>query len=236
MRRLLVLGLLLASCKQEPVPGPAASAVASGAPAPSPAAPTTAGGAASAAALPAASDLDRAALAKTLSCGAGAKAGPCAVVAAFEACAQWNPVVPSGDGRWLGKGSVVADGKTTDELTLLRAKRVPTSDVGAGLLPVKIGLASIAKADPMFEQGERAVRTFERHDVPAKSNTAITHLKQLDAWAEASAQRTKSGQVMFVGDGEGWVCQGPKQQLFLIKRARAGSADGIYAELWPATW
>ena len=118
----------------------------------------------------------------------------------------------------------------------MRSKRVPTSDVGAGLLPVKIGLASIAKADAMFEQGERAVRTFERHDVPAKSNTAVTHLKQLDTWNESSAQRTKSGQVMFVGDGEGWVCQGPKQQLFLVKRARAGSADGVYAELWPATW
>jgi hypothetical protein len=234
MRRLVVLGLLLASCKQEPVPGPAASAVATGAPAPT--ASAAAAAPASAAPLATASDLDRAALAKALSCGAGAKAGPCAVVAGFEACTEWNPVVPSGDGRWLGKGSVVADGKTTEELTLVRSKRVPTSDVGTGLLPVKIGLASIAKADSMFDQGERAVRTFERHDVPAKSNTAITHLKQLDTWNESSAQRTKSGQVMFVGDGEGWVCQGPKQQLFLVKRVRAGSADGVYAELWPATW
>ena len=50
--------------------------------------------------------------------------------------------------------------------------------------------------------------------------------------------RTAGGQVYVASQGGAFVCQGPKQQIFLVQRAatRGGQADGLYAELWSATW
>ena len=183
-------------------------------------------------------DLDVAALQKALKCDSGAGAGPCGVLAGFGTCKAWNPVVPSGDGRWIGRGHSISDGKTTEQLTLLRSRRVPTAEVGSGQLPIKVGLAEITKTDKTkFDQAERALRAYERQDVPPKSNAAVDHIKQLSDWSESSAVRTQGGQVMFLADGDGFVCQGAKQQLFMVKRVKGGSpGDGLYAQLWATTW
>jgi hypothetical protein len=185
-----------------------------------------------------AEDLDVAALQKALKCANDAGAGPCGVLAGFGGCKAWNPVVPSGDGRWIGRGHLVSDGKTTEQLTLLRSRRVPTAEVGGGQLPVKIGLAELPKTDKtMFDQGERALRAYERQDVPPKNNAALDHIKQLSDWADSSALRTKGGQVMFLADGDGFICQGAKQQLLMVKRLKGGGpGDGLYAQLWATTW
>jgi hypothetical protein len=188
---------------------------------------------------PAPADLDVASLQKTLACGGAAKTGPCAVLAGFATCKAWSAEPPSGDGRWLGRGYEVEGKKTTEQVTVLRARRVPTSEVGAGQLPVRIALGSIDKSEGSpFTEADKAIRALERSDVPPKGNAAIEHLKQMTQWSEAFATRTVGSQVYGLSQGGLFVCEGPKRELYVVRRAatRTGTGDGLYAILWGATW
>jgi hypothetical protein len=184
-------------------------------------------------------NLDVAELQKALKCGGADKTGPCSVLAAFAApCTAWSASVPSGDGRWMGRGYLVQEGKTTDQITLLRARRVPLTEVGPGQLPVKIAVAELPKDDPAADPAAKAIRAFERSDVPGKGNAGVEHVKQRTDWAEAFATKTTGGQVYALAHGGTFVCQGPKQQLLVVQRAgsRTDKGDGIYAELWGTAW
>jgi hypothetical protein len=218
-------------------PSTTASSVPSAAATPTSATTAPAGATTQASAVP--ENLDVAELQKALKCGGADKTGPCSVLAAFAApCAPWSAAVPSGDGRWMGRGYLVQGGKASDQVTLLRARRVPLTEVGPGQLPVKIAVAEIPKDDPSVEQAQKAIRAFERADVPAKNNAGVEYVKGRTDWVEAFATKTTGGQVYALAQGGTFVCQGPKQQLLLVQRAgsRTDKADGIYAELWAATW
>lgn len=184
-------------------------------------------------------DLDVAAIKKGLKCASDAKSGPCFVVNAFASCTSWDPIVPSGDGRWIGTGHRVEDGKTVETPTILRARRVPANEVATGQIPVKIGLAEIGKEEgSAYSQAEKVIRALARADVPAKSNPALEYLKRLEQWPEGYAVKTTGGQVFVAAHGGTFVCQGPKRQLYVVQRAatRGAGGDGLYAELWAATW
>ena len=188
---------------------------------------------------PAPENLDVDALQKALKCAAEAKTGPCAVLASMKACSPWNGSVPSGDGRWLGKGYLVQDGKTTEQITIVRSKRTSLAEVGPGQLPAKIGIAEIPKEEKnAVEQAERAIRTYERHDVPAKSNAGVEYVKQLAEWPDAFATSTTGGHVYVLSHGGAFLCMGPKTQLVLVRRAatHGSTGEGLYAELWPTSW
>jgi len=234
---LLLFALAAAACAEPPGQGsaPAASSTASAAPPP---APTPEPSAAPAVAAP--DDIDVAALKKALKCLPEAKGGACAVLDAFATCVPWAGVVPSGDGRWIGRGYVIeGSNKTTEEITILRSKRVPSSEVGPGQLPLRIGIANIAKEEGQaHEQGDKLIRALARGDVAARSNAALEHVKKRETWPENFAMKTRGGQIYVASQGGGFLCQGPKQQLFLAQRAatRGSPGDGLYAELWPVTW
>jgi hypothetical protein len=174
-----------------------------------------------------------------LKCGGNNKSGPCAVLAKLAECKPWNATVPSGDGRWLGRASVVSGGQATDGFVALRLKSVPLTEVAPGQIGAKIALVEITKDDgAAYEQADRAIRSYERADVPTKSNAAVEHLKRRDAWPDAFAVRTTGGNVYVIAQGGIFVCQGPKQQLFVVQRAAssASTGDGIYAEVWATSW
>jgi hypothetical protein len=232
---LLFVALALAACNEPKDQGPAASSTQTkAAPTPAPT-PTEAP---KEAAIAAPDDLDVAGLEKALKCGA-AKSGPCAILAAFAGCTPWPAVVPSGDGRWLGRGYLVEGSKTSESITLLRSRSVPTSEIGPGQLPVRVGFAELAKQDGQaFEQADKAIRTLARHDVPARGNATIEHLAKRDAWSEGFSMRTVGGQVYVASQGGAFLCQGPHQELLLVQRAatRGSPGDGLYAELWPVSW
>jgi hypothetical protein len=203
-------------------------------------APTTAPATASAATDPVPpppDDLAVAELQKALQCGGG-KAGPCAIVSGFTGCTVWSANLPSGEGRWIGRGFTVEKGKTTEGIAMMRVRRVPTTEVGPGQLPVKLGIAELLADDPAYKQAGLAVRTYERQDTPPKNNAGVEHLKQRTDWVESFATRTAGGQVYALSGGGTFVCQGPKQQLLLVRRSgsRTDKADGVYAELWATTW
>ena len=153
-------------------------------------------------------DLDVAALQKTLACAANAKSGPCAVLAAFATCKSWSAEVPSGDGRWLGRGYEVDGKTTTDQVALLRLRRVPSSEVGPGQLPARLALGVVAKEEGApFTEADKAIRALERSDVPPRGNAAIEHLKAKTQWSTAS--RTAGSTCARGRNASSTSCGGP---------------------------
>jgi hypothetical protein len=186
---------------------------------------------------PAPSDLDVASLQKALKCGGDTKSGPCGVLARMAKCTAWDPDVPSGDGRWLGHGWVVDGAKTTDQITVLRARRAPTSEVGPGQLGVRIALAELPSQEGVaFDQADRALRAFERGDVPPRTSPTLEYVKKRTEWPDAFAVRTTGGQVYALTPGGTFLCQGPSRTVLAVERAGHAGGDGTYAELWPVSW
>jgi hypothetical protein len=188
---------------------------------------------------PAPPDLDVSAQQRTLKCG-DTKSGACGVLAKMAICGAWNPVVPSGDGRWIGRGWLIEGAKTTDQITVARARRVPTSEVGPGQLGVRIAVAELPRQEgAAFDQADRAIRAYERADVPPRSSPTLEYLKRRTDWSEASALVTASGGHVYALTTNGtYLCQGPSRSLLVFERAgtRGAGADGLYAELWPTSW
>jgi hypothetical protein len=227
---LCLLALLQSACEDSPKPAP-------GAPSAS-VATTTTPTASAAAAVPTPEPLDVAALDAALKCG-GKGHGPCAVLQDFHDCIAWSPVTASGDARWLGEGYVVSRGAFVDQLTLVRSKRVPTTEVGAGQLPVRIGIAAIP--DDMAAErthAEKAIKAFKRSDVARKGNQAIDYIKSRTDWPEAFAMQSKNNQVYVAVEGGVHLCALKDQRLLMVKAStnRAHPADGVYATLWAVSW
>jgi hypothetical protein len=183
-------------------------------------------------------DLDVAALQKALKCPPDPKSGACRVLSQFATCKEWSAASPSGDARWLGRGYVVEGAKTSEQILMVRSKRVPSSEVAPGQLPVKVAITDLPKEEgAAFDQAERAIRSYERSDVPPRSNPTLEYIKKRADWPDEHAARTKSGQVFVNKGGGAYACQGAKQQLLVIQRSGgSGSGDGVYAELWATTW
>jgi hypothetical protein len=222
-----ILALALVACDDKPAPAPAA---ASAAPAATTAAPESA-----APVAPPPPELDVAAQQRATKCGADAKSGVCGVLAKMAACQAWNPIVPSGDGRWLGRGWVVEGAKTTDQFTVVRARRVPTSEVAPGQLGVRIGVGEILKQEGApYEQADRAIRAYERADPPHQSPT-VDYVKQKKDFTESFAAKTAGTQIMAQTPQGMFFCQ-VGRGLYMVQRASASGGDGLYGELWPISW
>jgi hypothetical protein len=227
----LITALVLPACTS-----PASTTVApvdSAAPAPTPAPTPTAE------AMPPPDDLDVAAVQKALKCATDAKSGACGVLAKYTSCTAWNAVSPSGDARYVGRGTLVEGAKSTESVVVLRSKRVPLNEVGPGQLGVKIGLNEITKEDgSAFDQSGQTIRSFERSDAPGKANATIEYLKQRTQWTEAFANKTVGGQVYAIMKAGTFLCQGARQSLLMVQKAgsRTSNGDGLYAELWAASW
>lgn len=229
---LAVLALGGAACEDDKAAAPSAPASSAAASAAAPVA------SAAVPAPPAPPDLDVRAVEKALECSDG-KPGPCAVLAAYAACKPWDGSTPSGDGRWLGAGFQVDKGKVTEQITLLRSRRVPAAEVGPGQVPARIGFAKLEPDHPARTAAEKAILALSRHDVPGAKNQAIEYVTALDRWeGEAYATRTDKGSVFALHKGGAFICTGAKQQLVMVLRAdtRGAEGDGLYAELWPTTW
>lgn len=229
---LLISALLLPACDPPSSGGSASAAPSASAPPAAPPAPT-------AEAMPPPDDLDVASLQKALKCATDAKSGPCGVLAKYTTCTAWNAVSPSGDSRYVGRGTVVEGAKSTESVVVVRARRVPLNEVGPGQLPVKIGVGEITKEDgSAFDQAGQTIRSYERSDAPGKSNATVEYLKKRTQWTEAFANKTAGGQVYGIMRAGTFLCQGARQSVLMVQKAgsRTSSADGLYAELWPASW
>jgi hypothetical protein len=207
------------------------------------AAPAAPSASASAPELPAptVADLDVAALSKALRCAAGAEGGACRVLDAMRRCHAWSATTPSGEGRYIGRGWVVQDGSSSDEITIVRAHTAARSELASWMLPLKMAIARIPPdAGPAFAQATKAIDAYARHDVPKVKNAAVDFLKQKSDWpAEVPAVRTTGVMVQTFSGRPAFLCEGPDQQLVLVQ-PHAGAANtngnGLYVELWAASW
>ncbi len=189
--------------------------------------------------MPPPDDLDVAAVQKALKCATDAKSGACGVLAKYTTCTAWNAVSPSGDARYVGRGTLVEGAKSTESVVVLRSKRVPLNEVGPGQLGVKIGIGEITKEDgSAFDQSGQTIRSFERSDAPGKANATIEYLKKRTAWTEAFANKTVGGQVYAIMKAGTYLCQGARQSVLMVQKegSRTSNGDGLYAELWAASW
>lgn len=237
---LVLLGAAtIVACKagdEAPQPGSAPSAERA-------AAPTSASAALVATAAPASrrlpERLDVEALKRAFKCTANSPAGPCEVLAAFAECAPWDPVTQSGDGRFMGEGYVVKKGAFVEEISLLRTRRAPTSEVAAGELPARIALDRIADdLSGEREHAKKALAAFERGDVPKPNNVAIRYVKERKDWSEAPALAAEHGEIFVAAHGGLHVCAQKGQRLAVVERAsqREHEGDGLYAILHPVSW
>jgi hypothetical protein len=182
--------------------------------------------------------LDLAALKKSLKCSGKTASGPCPVLAKFEKCRDgWSPITQSGDGRWIGHGSVVKKGQFIEDYFMMQSKRVGLADVAPGALGVKVALVEVP--DDLESAAGKAFRALDRGDTVKKGNHAVDHVNERKDWPEAYAQQADRHQV-YVAAGSGtFLCGDPETQAVHVVRL-AGSqehqGDGIYATLYPTKW
>jgi len=179
-----------------------------------------------------------AALKKALKCGAKSP-GPCEVLAEFDNCTPWSPTDGSGDGRWIGFGYVVKEGKFVDQYTVLRNRRVPLTEVGPGQLPAMIAIGSIPEDQAaVARHAPKLIRALARGDVPKETNATVAYLKKRTDWSDNYAMKAENEQIFVNVGGGAHLCGIKKQKLVVMARA-AGSdnaADGVYATLYPVSW
>jgi hypothetical protein len=227
--RLLVLFALLLGCDNKTsggAPTATASATASAKPT------------ATAEAPPPPEALDVETLKKALKCG-GKGAGPCEVLAEIHDCEAFDPVTSGGDGRWLGEAYITKKGAFTEDFVVVRSRRVPSTDVGPGQLLAKMAVDRIADTYPEErDHAPKAIRAFERGDVPPPTNQAIRYTKERSDWAESYTMKAAGNQVYAALHGGAYFCKISKQRLAMVELAqdRDHPADGTYAILWPVSW
>jgi hypothetical protein len=187
---------------------------------------------------PAPADLDVAAQLKALKCPAKPKPGACAVLEAMKDCKKLGLEMPNGDGRWLGWGYTMSQGKEEKAPFIVKVKRVNQQDVGPGQLNWKMVVEEISK--PMglpFDHAEKAIAAYERGDVPPKASMAVDYAVKSTANPDVFLTRTTGGHVYGLAHGGLCACE-HKQRIYVARRAatRTGAGDGLYVEAHAVGW
>jgi hypothetical protein len=232
-RGLLAAGLALAALcacdKTEQKKGenrPVAT-VASEAPRPTEAAP----------APPAPADINVNTLSEDLKCP---KTGPkqaCRVIKEFAQAKRFTAQTPSGEGRWVGQVFTVEKGVETERAIILWAKRVPTSQVGPGDLPIKVG-HEFFPAELESHAG-KLVRALMHGDAPSPKNQAFPFAKSLVPSQQRVIVNTNGQSVHVTSEESIFIRANASRVVYLVNPSTARSAstgDGMYAELWLADW
>jgi hypothetical protein len=178
-------------------------------------------------------DLDLAPIDKALACGGKTATGPCRVLDGFKNGKEWSGRAPSGEGRYVGHGYVVAGGKITEEIAIVRTRVIPVDQAPAGQLAVKLAFEKMPdEPAPRRDAAEKAIRAFQRHDVHAKGNTAVSYVNELKDFREVNAMQTKSRRVVALTDELTYIAEASAQSLAILRV----KANGDYAEVWPTSW
>jgi hypothetical protein len=242
MRAPLVILLVsvVAGCRGQTSPPPAASRASPGSPAPSEAASVQAPKPPPRALPP---DLDLAPLTKALGCGTGkAKRKACDVLREFEGAGRFTGDTPSGDSRWFGQAYVVEKGSERAEFVSLVSRRVPTARVGVNDLPLMLSMAPMPEDRP--SEAAKLWKTMSqssRHR-GSKKNLAFRHVESYVPTGERGAINTTGPSVQSIvelSEDVAYLRQPQLKKLLVVRPARGGKAeagDGTYAELWQAVW
>jgi hypothetical protein len=181
-------------------------------------------------------DLDVEALERDLDCDKRGHAHACRIVKEFAQAQRFTAQTPSGTGRWIGPEVTVDKGKETTGHLVLWCKTVPTSQVGAGDLPVKAGYGLIPEGLKL--QSEKLMRALTRAADPPESNPAYQFAHAFVPSTERVLARTSGASVHLTSEQSVYLRFAPPRKVYLVSPAgtNAAAGDGIYAELWLGDW
>jgi len=186
---------------------------------------------------PAPTDIDVAGLERELNC---AKTGPkqaCRILKEFASSQRYTARTPSGEGRWVGRSITVEKGDETERQLVLWAKVVPTSQVGPGDLPIKIGFEFFP--DELKSHAEKLVRTLGRGDPPSPKNQAFPWAKAYVPAKQRVIVNTAGQSVHVTAEESIYIRAKPPRFVYIVSPSssrQAATGDGMYAELWLADW
>ncbi|MGE5786333.1 MAG: hypothetical protein ACM3ZE_17170 [Myxococcales bacterium] len=185
---------------------------------------------------PAPADLGLEPLIKSPTCDKNSQADSCRVVAEFAEGKRFIAQTPAGEGRWIGNAFVREKGIEKKQLLILWAKQVPTSQVGAGDLPVRVGMGTLD--DELVEHGFKMVNALSRSDQPSKRNQARPAVDTFVPTTQRGAVNTAGVSVRLIAEEPIYLRQSGRKVVMVIPNQSSGAApgDGTYAEFWRATW
>jgi len=225
----LALAVAVLGCdekKPKPAQASASSAVAS---APAPAKPIETP-------RPAPADILLEPLQKALKCDKKSKTESCRVINEFAAATRWSVQTPAGEGRWVGQAFVRDQGVEKKQILLLWAKQMPTSQVGPGDLPVRVGTGTLT--EDLVEHGFKMIAALNRGDQPSKHNQARREVEAFVPTTNRGAVNTAGASVRLIAEETVYFRQAGRKVLMVMPNQATSAApgDGTYAEFWRATW
>jgi hypothetical protein len=181
-------------------------------------------------------DVDVTPFIKNLKCDQKSKLDSCRILNEFAEGVRFIAQTPSGEGRWIGNAYVREKGKETKQLLLLWAKQVPTSQVGPGDLPIRVGNGTLDES--LVEHGFKMVNALSRSDQPSKHNQARSAVDSFVPATQRGAVNTAGASVRLISEESIYLRQsGRKVLMFTPNQAQSATlGDGTYAEFWRATW
>jgi hypothetical protein len=185
---------------------------------------------------PAPADLVLEPLLKDLKCEKKSTRDSCRVLEEFGQGSRWIAQTPAGEGRWIGNAFVRDKGVEKKQLVILWAKQVPTSQVGPGDLPVRVGTGTLA--DELIEHGFKMISALSHSDSPSKRNQARPAVEAFVPTAQRGAINTVGASVRLIAEDSVYLRQSGRKVLIVMpsQAPSASAGDGTYAEAWRATW
>lgn len=185
----------------------------------------------------AAADIDLPGVQNRLGCSGKQVRQACRVVRDFAQAQHWSAQMPSGQARWIGYAYRIEKGAEKRELMVVHAERVPTNQVGAGDLPIRIASGSLP--EELELHGNKLVGALARGDVVTKKNRALPFVETFASNNQRGATDTAGTSVRLVSEENWYLRQQSPRKLLLVGPQNGSSdtaGDGVYAELWLATW
>ena len=144
-------------------------------------------------------------------------------------------------GEYIGRGYQVEKGAETEVMLVMRAKRVPTAEVGPGEMPVKVGFEPLP--DEYKLHGTKLVVALASGGVAGKRNQTLPYVEAFEPKKkEWGAVTTKGASVQLFGelsDDDIFVRKEGSKKLYFVRIAKGRNVrdgDGTYAEFYLAAW
>jgi len=185
---------------------------------------------------PAPADIVIEPLLKELKCDKKSKTDSCRLLTEFSSATRWVAQTPAGEGRWVGNAFVREKGVEKKQLMLLWAKQMPTSQVGPGDLPIRVGTGTLEPE--LIEHGFKMIAAISRSDQPSKRNQARPAVEAFTPTTHRGAVNTAGASVRLISEESVYLRQVGRKVLLVMPSQASGATagDGTYAEFWRATW
>jgi len=165
------------------------------------------------------------------------------VIDDFEKADAWNlETIRGTDARYFGQATIVEKGTPRTGWYFVVVKKVPTNDVPAGDLPIKVAVRELEPTlGAEIAQAPRLLRALEHDDTVNKGNSTIQYVKSYAPSNWDGANVTTGPSTILYSQGGIYVRESKKRQLQIIQLAAVGvggasTGDGIYATLHPVSW